>query len=101
MSMIFQELKFVGNENGKCFEYEWKREIYVVFFLSKSSCIFSLNERKSVDYVVASEIYLFQEDFCVTLQRSGTGEVKERRDIRKNSVLIKSHVRIPKYFMFE
>lgn len=71
------------------------------FFLSKSSCIFSLNERKSVDYVVASEIYLFQEDFCVTLQRSGTGEVKERRDIRKNSVLIKSHVRIPKYFMFE
>lgn len=83
-----------SNTNGNV-QFMW------FFFLSKSSCIFSLNERKSVDYVVANEIYLFQEDFCVTLQRSGTGEVKERRDIRKNSVLIKSHVRIPKYFMFE
>lgn len=51
--------------------------------------------------VVASEIYLFQEDSCVTLQRSRMGEVKERRDIRKNNVLIKAHVQIPKYFMFE
>lgn len=32
MSMIFQELKFVGKENGKWFGYEWKREIYVIFF---------------------------------------------------------------------
>lgn len=101
MSMIFQELKFVGKENAKCFEYEWKREIYVIFFEVKVAVFLVLNERKSVDYVVASEIYSFQEDFCVTLQRSGTGEVKERRDIRKNSVLIKAHVRIPKYFMFE
>lgn len=40
MSMIFQELKFVGNENGKCFEYEWKREIYVVFFFKVKVAVF-------------------------------------------------------------
>lgn len=31
MSIIFEELKFVGKENGKCFEYEWQREICVIF----------------------------------------------------------------------